>query len=521
MSGELRQVPLRLLTRSPIEFRQRLEALGPVFIKIGQYLALRPDLIPQEYADELLLLQDAAPPFPWAEARQILVEELGDPALFFAEINPVPMKSVCMAQVHAATLIDGTRVTIKIKRPEIQVRVLRDLKRVRLFARLANLSGWVLIAPTEAVDELRKALDAELNFLREAANMQRLRELAGEASVLRIPYVYQEVSTSRILIAESVGGIPLARALAANASERKEWGIDSERLAANLFLSTLQQIFRHRFFNGDVHPGNLKVLAGDAIGYFDFGLCSVVDPVFQRAQVRYFDALYRGDFDAVHKMLLRALTATPDSDPEGLHIDLLALSHDWQNLSMAMSAKGPSGFLRPPVAQSLTSALRAARRNGYELSRQLQTMYCTLLTSEAVAWRIGLAAELMETGGEFFTAARIHEALGVLDPDNTRSTALSILDLARDAPGQMNQILSELSKGSFQMNVQVTENSRAARSRDQRYALLTIAVASIGIAFLMGEPTLPRLGPVSARYGLAALLVFLYVRAFFLWRRMR
>lgn len=521
MSGRLAGLPFRLLRGDPVEFRRRLEALGPAFIKLGQYLALRPDVIPQAYADELMLLQDSASPFPWPEALQTITEELGDPAKYFQEINRAPIGSGSLAQVHAATLIDGVKVAIKILRPGIRRLVIRDLKRARILARFADLSSWSVISPQELVDELGQSLLEELDLSREAANMQRLRELAQDSPIERIPYVYPELSTSRVLTAEFVGGIPMRRVLASTPSEREEWNIDSNRLAVNLLMSTLQQIFRYQFFHGDIHPGNLKVLPGNVIGYVDFGLCSAMDAGFRRVQVRYLDALYRGDVDAIYKVLLDVLVTTNESDPEGLHRDLLALGHDWQNLALAVSAKGFATIQRPPVAQSLVGTLRAAKRNGYRVPPQLLAMYRTLLTSEAMAWRLGSAAELMTAGREFFMALRIHEALGVLDPDNTRSAALSVLNLARDAPGQLNQILSELARGSFQMNVQVTENPRMARHRDQRYRLLTLAVASIGVAFIMGEPGLPRVGPISANLVLGIVLVVLYIRALILWRRMR
>ncbi len=520
MNRVLRDSLFRFVAGGPVEFRRRLEALGPTFIKLGQYLALQPDVIPQDYADEFMKLQDAAAPFPWPQAQQIITEELGDPANFFQEIDPIPIGSGSLAQVHVGTLINGAKVAIKILRPGIHEQVRRDLRRARMLARLADLSSWSVISPHELVDQLAEALYEELDLNREANNIQRLRELSRDSTIERIPYMYPELSTSRILTAEFVGGVPMRRVLAATPAELQEWNIDPNRLAVNLFLSTLQQIFRYQFFHGDIHPGNLKVLPGNVIGYVDFGLCSTMDENFRRVQVRFLDALYNGDLDTIHRVLLEMLVPTSESDPEGLHRDLLAVSHDWQNLALALSGKD-SNIDRPPVAQTLVGALRAAKRNRFRIPPQLLAMYRTLLTSEMMSWQIGSGRELMAAGREFFTALRSHEALAVLDPSNTRSATLSVLNLVRDAPGQLNQILSELARGTFHVNVQVTENSRLARRRDQRYRLLTLGLASIGIAFLMGEPGLPNIGWLSTRLVLGILLGFLYLRAFFLWRRMR
>jgi ubiquinone biosynthesis protein len=521
MSGLLRVLRLGTLRGGPAEFRRRLESLSPAFIKLGQYLALRPDVIPQKYADELMLLQGTVSAFPWPDTRQIISEELGDPSKFFQEIDPIPVEIGHLAQVHVGTLIDGAKVAIKVLHPGIQQEVARNLKDARRMARVVDLRGWTLISPQELADELAGALSAELDLAREATNMERLRELAHDSPIEKIPYVYPELSTSRVLTAEFSGGIPLRRVLAATAGEREQRSISAERLAVNLFTATLRQIFQYHFFQEDIHPANLKVLPGNAITYGDFGLCSVMDAGFRRVQIRYLDALYRGDVDAIYKVLLEVLIATSESDPEGLHRDLLALAHGWQNLSLAISTKDSSGFVRPPVAQSLVGALRAVKRNGYHVPAPLLAMYRTLVASEETAWRLGNAEELMAAGRDYFAKLRIEEAVAVLDPDNTRSAALTVLDLARDAPAQLNQILSELARGSFQLNVQLTENPRLARNRSQRYRLLTLAVVSIGIAFLMGDASLPRLGPVPARYVLGILLIVVYLRGFFLWRRMR
>jgi ubiquinone biosynthesis protein len=509
-----------LVAGDPAAFRRRLESFGPSFIKIGQLLALRPDLIPQEYCDELMQLTDSVSPFPWPEASRIIEEELGDPALLFREIDPVPVGSGSLAQVYAATTLAGQSVAIKILRPGIQERVPRDLRRTRLFVLLARLSGLDIVSARELVAELADAIMQEIDLTREAANMRRLRDLSIASSTERIPRVYPELSTSRVLTAELLAGVPLSRILRATPAERKAWNVDSDRLAVHLLLSTLQQIFRYQFFHGDIHPGNLRVLPDQVLGYVDFGLCMFMDDGLRRGQIRYLEAIYSRNVEAVFKGLLEVLIETPESDPDGLHRDLIVAGGDWQDLELLSETRGPAAA-HSPVAEGLVSVLRAVRRNHFRVPPDLLGMYRTLLTAETIAWRLGSSTNLLVVGREFFTALKVHEALGVMDPSAARASALNVLNLMRDAPGEVNQILSELSRGAFHVNVQLSENARLRRSRDRRIQLVAVAAATIGVAFLMGEEVMPAVGPVPGSYLLGVLLLVLYLRAFFLWRGMR
>ena len=196
------------LVGGPVGFRTLLERMGPTYIKVGQFLALRPDLVPQAYCDELMHLLDRVPSFPWEVAREILHEDLGrDPLETFASIDPEPAAAGSLAQVHKGALKDGTVVAIKIQRPGIRDRVLHDLAQARRLARVLHYARVTFIAsPQELVDELRQWMFEELDIERELANVSRLRELAKHSRIEFLPRPYAHLSSKRILLPAMLTG---------------------------------------------------------------------------------------------------------------------------------------------------------------------------------------------------------------------------------------------------------------------------------------------------------------------------
>ncbi|HEX8054619.1 MAG TPA: AarF/UbiB family protein, partial [Thermoleophilaceae bacterium] len=214
----------------PERLRELLERLGPTFVKVGQYLALRPDLIPQEYCDELLRLLDRVPPFPWEEARAIIEDELGEIGHAFAEIDAKPLAAGSLSQAHRARLHGGGEVVVKVQRPGVREAVRRDLGRARTIARVLELARVPLVVePRELVTELRAWMLQELDLERELANMQKLRELAADSEIMRIPRAYPDLSGKRVLTAEYIHGMPLSTLLGSLRTGREDPGSLSAR----------------------------------------------------------------------------------------------------------------------------------------------------------------------------------------------------------------------------------------------------------------------------------------------------
>jgi ubiquinone biosynthesis protein len=521
------------LVKGPVGFRRRLERLGPTFVKIGQFLALRPDLIPREYCDELMLLMDRVPPFPWEQARAVLKEELGgEPNEVFAYINPRPVAAGSLAQTHVARLKEGVEVAVKIRRPDIQAQIIRDLRRARRLARLLEMSGTsFIVSPREVVEELAGWLMQEIDFNHEIKNLTRLYDLAAGSRFQRIPRPFPDLSTARVLTSEYLQGLPVSELLLAVRSGRVDnkenadvLGIDRDRLAANLLWSSLVQIFRYQFFHADLHPGNLIALPGDVIGFVDFGLCDDLDVTVRERQMRYLSAVYSADTNQMFNALTDILVPSDETDMDAFRAEFLAEISPYirQGRNDQADPDDPdTGPDRSPAAKSMVGVLRAARRHKLHAPTRALSMYRALLTAETVAQQLGTRVDLRSVGREFFVNLQMEEALRVVEPDNVEATFLGMVSLLRDSPGQLNQILSELSEGRFEVKVTVSESPKVRRIRNQRLRLLVTSVLSIGVALLLIAPGLPALFGTSSRWPLWVVLILLYLSIFIQWRRLR
>lgn len=518
----------RIAFGDPARVTRMLRRMGPIAVKAGQYLSLRRDLLPREFTDELLKLTDDGPILPWAELKEILTADLGSaPELIFSYIDRAPMASGSLAQVHRARLPDGTEVAIKIKRPGIEEAIARELKQLRRLAVfLARSSADLAINPRELIDEIAGWLKHEVDFVRELENARRLRRMAIESTIQRIPLVYPSLSSQRIVTYEWLRGIPVSAVLSRQTSvptsvrtdrdgaqtNSQAGDMDQQAIAANLMEACLTQIFRYRFFHADLHPGNLLILESDVIGFVDFGFCDALDDSVRRNQLRYLTAAYNDDASLMFKALTEILIAGEMADSEGFRRDFL---------NVRRKLEGRNDESDQPAGDYLSGILKAARRNGYQVPTSILSIYRALLTAESVAAQLGLADGIREIGRKFFTELQSQELYAQLfDRDQLRQVFMSLLNLTRDGPKQVNQILSELADGTLSLKVEVSEDPRIAKSRRQRARMQVCAILSVGVAVLMAMPNPPRVFGLAIQRLLGLVLVGLYVAVIYFWRQL-
>jgi ubiquinone biosynthesis protein len=255
---------------SPAEhLRLALEELGPTFVKLGQVLSTRPDILPPDYIKELSKLKDSVPPISWEEIRAVLVDELGsEPEQFFTQIDPVPLGAASLAQVHAAALKSGEEVVIKVQRPDILTTIESDLEILKEMASLAEWTPWgELNHPEEMVEEFAYSLHNELDYRREGRNADRFRANFDGEEQLYLPKIYWENTTRRVLVMEKMQGIKIDDIAALD-----EAGYDRKRVAMNAADMIVKEILQDGFFHADPHAGNYIVMRGEVIGAMDFGL---------------------------------------------------------------------------------------------------------------------------------------------------------------------------------------------------------------------------------------------------------
>jgi len=272
-----------------------LQDLGGTFIKLGQLLSTRPDLLPESFIIELAQLQDHAKPFPGEQSRQTIEAELRLPIHeIFPEFDDNPIASGSIAQVHAAVLADGTPVVVKVKRPGIDRTISTDLDILRALTNLAEryFPEWRVYRPEMMVDELARKIHKELDFLTEAAFTARFREITRDSKTLRSPDVFWKFTSPSVLTLERLSGIKINMV-----EELKEQGIDPRALARNLTAGFIEHYLEHGMFHADPHPGNLLVSADGRINLIDFGLVGHLSEEMRSQLAATLFAVTRRDID--------------------------------------------------------------------------------------------------------------------------------------------------------------------------------------------------------------------------------
>jgi ubiquinone biosynthesis protein len=269
-----REVRFERLTR-PQGLRMAFEELGPTYIKLGQVLSTRPDLIPMEFIAELSKLQDHVPAFAFDQVRQVIESEFRRPAEeLFVQLETEPLGSASIGQVHRAVLKDGETVAVKLQRPGIRKIIEVDLEIMLHLATLAerHIEELAFHRPVKIVEEFAKTLENEIDYLNEATNMQRAARYFLDDPTVYIPKVFREATTSRVLTTEFIDGIKISNVEALEAA-----GLDRKEITRRGADLVLKQVFEHCFFHADPHPGNIFVLPDNVICLLDFGMAGMVD----------------------------------------------------------------------------------------------------------------------------------------------------------------------------------------------------------------------------------------------------
>ncbi len=383
--------PRRRTRSAPLGERVRLalEELGPIFIKFGQAISTRRDLLPRELADELAKLQDKVPPFPAEQAVAMLDAAYGRPvADVFARFDVEPFAAASIAQIHTAQLPGGGEVIVKLLRPDVQPLIERDIAVLRMLAGLAD-RYWrhgKRLRPLEIVDEYESTILDELDLMREAANAAQLKRNFAGSDMLYVPEIYWDYCRPEVLVQERIYGIPISDTAALRAA-----GADIKRLAENGVEIFFTQVFRHNFFHADMHPGNIFVIATDPerpkYAAVDFGIVGTLHPSDQRYLAENFLAFFDHDYHRI-----AALHIESGWVPEGTRID---------QLETAVRTVLEPIFNKPlaeiSFAQVLMRLFRVAQRFNVEVQPQLILLHKTLFNIEGLGRELYPELDLWKT----------------------------------------------------------------------------------------------------------------------------
>ncbi len=373
--------------------RLALESLGPIFVKFGQVLSTRRDLLPADIANELARLQDRVPPFPGEQAIAAIERELGRPiAEIYADFDPEPVASASIAQVHFAALKDGTPVAVKVLRPGMAGVIDRDLSLLRTAGGLLmRVSADARrLRPLDVIDEFDTYLHDELDLIREAANANQLRRNFARSTLLRLPEMYWDWCSTGVLTMERMHGIPIGQVERMRAA-----GIDLKRLSRDGVEIFFTQVFEHGFFHADMHPGN--ILVGDSGPDFnryialDFGIVGTLSDTDKNYLAQNFLAFFRRDYRRVAELHVESGWVPRETRVE--------------ELEGAVRACCEPVFDRPLREISLGLVLlrlfQASRRFNVEIQPQLVLLQKTLLNIEGLGRQLDPDLDLWVTAKPF------------------------------------------------------------------------------------------------------------------------
>ena len=365
--------------------RLALEKLGPIFVKFGQMLSTRRDLMPTDIADELAKLQDQVPPFPSAQAVALLEtaykKKLGEVFLSFDE---TPIASASVAQVHFAVLPDGREVAVKILRPNIARIIAHDVALLDICAGL--MERWwedgKRLKPRLVVAEFEKHLHDELDLMREAANASQLKRNFSHSTLLTVPDIYWDWCTTEVMVMERMDGIPISQVASLRAA-----GIDIKKLAANGVEIFYTQVFRDGFFHADMHPGNVQVASDGRYIALDFGIMGTLTDTDKHYLAQNFLAFFRRDYKRVAQVHIESGWAPADT-----RVD---------ELESAIRAVCEPIFDRPlrevSFGRVLLRLFQTSRRFDIEVQPQLVLLQKTLLNVEGLGLQLDPELDLWKT----------------------------------------------------------------------------------------------------------------------------
>jgi len=453
--------------------RLALQELGPIFVKFGQVLSTRRDLLPPDIADELAKLRDQVAPFPGDVAKKIIENQLGKPiAELFADFDETPLASASIAQVHPATLHSGQAVVVKVLRPDIAEKIKADIGLLRHLAKFADNyhPNAEKIRPQEVVDEIENTLQAELDLQREGSNASYMRRLWKDSDDLYVPEVFWDYSRENVLTLERVSGIGSDDVVALT-----EAGIDLSKLAAKGVRLFYTQVFRDNFFHADAHSGNIWVDATrkDNPRYIalDFGIVGQLDQRDQYYLAENFMAMFKNDYRRIAELHVQAGWM-----PSNVRID---------ELEAAIRAVCEPYFTRPlseiSLAEVLVKIFRTAQRYELTLQPQLILLQKTLLNIEGVARQLDPKLDLFEVAKpvletilrERYSPATLMAELQKRMPE--------IISQAPDMPRLVRNWFAQQVSGEHTLNMRSDEIAELSRLTRQAQFRLTWMILASGL----------------------------------------
>ena len=450
-----RAAPAVATLSAPERMRMAFEELGPTFVKLGQLLSTRPDVIPGEYIREFSKLQDMVPSVSFGEVRAQILKELGaEPESFYSWIDPVPIAAASIAQVHRARLAGGEDVVVKVRRPGVVELVETDIDALMALAMLAerHVSGSDIYDPMGLVKEFARTIRREMDLVREGRTIERFAGNFAGDTTMYFPTVYWSATSQGVLTLEYIDGIKVSDL---EALERA--GLDRQLVARRGADAFLRMVLDHGFFHGDPHPGNVYILPDNVVCLLDYGMVGRVDPQMKELLANFLLAIVKRDADELISVLIYSGEITDNLKVRALRHDLTELLDDYYELPLKDISVGKLllEFMEivttyqirfPPDLMLLAKALVAIEGMGRALDPSFDMIaHLRPFMEEAVKERTSPAHLLKEIG----------------------SSVLSYANFTKNLPRELKEILNRINRNKFKIDLEHRGLDRFIREMDK------------------------------------------------------
>ena len=481
----------------PAVFRNILIELGPVYVKLGQLLSTRPDLLPGEYVDSLTDLQTNVPPVAWSEVKTVIRQQLSQPVEdVFDTIEPQAIAAASIAQVHRATLKTGQEVAIKIQRPGIEAVVAQDVSLIKSLAELVSLTDFGKDYDIVAIaDEFTKALQAELDFTTEAQYTEQLRHNLSQSQWfdpqrLVVPTVYAELTTPKLLVLEWLDGVPILLAKLSRA-ESDDLVKQRREVTTVLFRAFFQQIYLDGFFHADPHPGNIFLLEDGRVALLDCGLIGRLDPRTQQILTEMLLAIVDLDAQRCSQLTIELAESGQPASLERLTNDYSRMLRKYYNLSLSQIN----------FSEVFYEVLQVSRNNKILLPSNMGLYAKTLANLEGVTRSFDPEVNLLDQIKPLITDLFRRQLLGDSPVETALRTVLDLKSLSVRSPRQVELLLERVTSETLKWNLTIQGLDALRRSIDSSANRLSFSIVIgsliIGAAIISTGIQTPQLSLIS------------------------
>ncbi len=482
----------------PQRARMACEDLGPTFVKLGQILSTRPDLISREFVEEFSKLQDKVPPFSFLEVKEILKKELGRPIdKLFIEFDERPVASASLSQVHKAKLPDGEAVAVKVQRPNIKERIKSDIS---ILFDLVNFMEKRLInghiyQPIEIVKEFSKTIKQELDFVSEGRNIDKFRVNFKNSETVHIPKVYWQLTTSKILTMEYINGVKISEV-----ADSKNIKFDKKIIASRGADMILKQIFVDGFFHGDPHPGNIFIMQNNIIALLDFGMVGRVEESTMSNMANLLIATIENNTDKIVKTLEQMEIVDPEMDLRELKIEIKNFIDKYYGVPLKQLK----------ISVIIEEILEVMVHHQIKMPSDLTLLVKSLVTIEGVGRDLDPDFDMVAHSRPFAKKLISQKYSPVNLWKKGKATAEEIFDFLQILPKEFSWLIKSLRKGDININFKhrgleklILEIDRA--SNRLSFSMI-IAALIVGSSLVLTQP----IGPFIFGYPAIGIIGYLF-----------